>query len=565
VCSVDYNLLIGGSAGQGMETLTHTLERVLKRSGFHVHTTYDYMSRVRGGHNFMQIRFGDHPLHAPAEVLTGIIALNAETLALHEARLALEGFILADAGLNLQGDRLLALPLIQTAKGFGSPQASGSVAVGVVMRLFGLKPEALEGVLRQQFPKAELFEMNLQAALAGLDLAEARFMPPESQKQPMHLLNGNEAIALGALAAGLRFYSAYPMTPSTSVMTYLAEHMAETGIIVEQAEDEIAGINMAIGASFAGVRAMTGTSGGGFCLKVEALGLAGMQETPLVVLNVQRPGPATGLPTRTEQADLRFVIDAAQGEFPRMVIAVRDVEDAYRQTQRAFDLADKYQTPVILLSDQYLADTRRTVPRLPLQAVDGPQYVSDAAGLEPFQYRRYELTEDGVSPRLIPGRVPQQVLCVDSDEHDEWGHIIESAEQRVAMADKRARKLMGLRMELEEPLFFGAEGADTLLLAWGSLAGPIQEALELLAARGIPAGALVFGDLWPLPVGELEKRMPKARHRINVEQNATGQLASLIREVTGHPVTGSLLKYDGRQLMPLEIAAGVMKEVASHA
>nr|WP_320133734.1 2-oxoacid:acceptor oxidoreductase subunit alpha [uncultured Holophaga sp.] len=562
---MNYNILIGGSAGQGMETLSVLLERALKRAGYHVHTTHDYMSRVRGGHNFTQIRFSPTPIHAACPALTGMVALNADTVALHRERLVPGGFILLDASLSLQTPEPLARPFQQVARELGGAQAAGSVALGALLRLFGMEPALLRDILQEHFGSEPLVELNYRAALAGFAMVETRYplLPPKGD--PLHQLNGNEAIALGALAAGLRFYSAYPMTPSTSVMDFLAANMAEAGIIVEQAEDEIAAINMAIGASFAGVRAMTGTSGGGFCLQVEALGLAGILELPLVVLNVQRPGPATGLPTRTEQADLQFVIHAAQGEFPRMVIAVRDVEDAYRQTQRAFDLADRFQIPVILLSDQYLADTRRTVPPLPLTVADGPRFLGEASNLEPFTYRRYALTPDGVSPRLIPGKNPGQVQCVDSDEHDEWGHIVESAEDRKAMADKRFRKSEGIRSALEEPLFLGSEAADILLLAWGSLCGPVREALDLLASRGIMASALVFGDIWPLPVGELERHMPRALHRLNVEQNATGQLAALIRQSTGQGVTGSILKYDGRQLTPQDIADAVQKEVGLHA
>lgn len=562
---MDYNLLFGGAAGQGMETLTVQLEAVLKRVGFHVHTTHDYMSRIRGGHNFSQIRFGDLPLWAPSSDLTGVLALNPETVLIHQSRVCPGGFVLVDEGLGLTGPDLLALPLARMAKGLGEPQAIGNVALGVMLRLFGIGWEPLEAILNGLQGKKDLRSPNVEAVRAGFGLVEPRYDPPSPAGEALHMLNGSHAVALGALAADMRFYAAYPMTPSTAVMTYLAEHMVETGVVVEQAEDEIAAINMAIGASFAGVRAMTGTSGGGFCLMVEALGLSGILEVPLVVLNVQRPGPATGLPTRTEQADLRFAIHAGQGEFPRMVIALRDVADAYRQTQRAFDLADRYQIPVILLSDQYLADTRRTVPILPLRITRGPRFISDASGLEPFSYRRYEITEDGISPRIIPGQVPDQIQCVDSDEHDEWGHIVESSVQRVAMADKRSRKLAGIRGELEEPLFLGDPEAETLLLAWGSLAGPMREAVSLLVDQGLPVGALIFGDLWPLPTGELEKRLPRALHRIHVEQNGTGQLASLIREVTGVSMTGSVLKYDGRQLTPVEIVAGVRKAVTSHA
>jgi 2-oxoglutarate ferredoxin oxidoreductase subunit alpha len=560
---MDYNLLIGGAAGQGMETLTNLLERIFKRQGFHVFTTHDYMSRVRGGHNFMQIRFGDRPLHAHRLAVDGIIALNRETAELHLSALNKDGFLICDTTVGCSGGQVIPLPMLDLATEAGNPKAAGTVAIGAVLRLFGLSLDSTADVLALQFPKEETAAVNRLAIEAGHHAVSPRFPAPERIKERTHLLNGNQAIGLGALAAGCRFYSAYPMTPSTSVMNFLAEKMAETGILVEQAEDEIAAINMAIGASFAGVRAMTGTSGGGFCLKSEAIGLAGMTETPLVVLNVMRPGPATGLPTRTEQADLQFVIHAAQGEYPRMVIAVRNPEDAYRQTLRAFSLADRYQMPVILLSDQYLADSRQTVPPIVVEPADGPEGLADAAGLAPFTYKRYLITDSGISPRLIPGRTPNQILCSDSDEHDEWGHITEADDVRKSMVDKRARKMAGVRDELEEPALYGPPDASILLLAWGSMEGPVREALDLLTIRGISAKAIVFGDIWPLPVRELKTHAANSVHIINVEQNSTGQLALLVREATGIAVTGSVLRYDGRQIPPLDIANEIEAAISS--
>lgn len=560
---MDYNLLIGGAAGQGMETLTNLLERMLKRQGFFVFTTHDFMSRVRGGHNFMLIRFGDRPLHAHRLALDGIIALNAETADLHRSALNKDGFLICDSAVGCSGDQVVSLPMLELANTAGNPKTAGTVAIGAVLKLFGLSLESTTDVLTLQFPKEEISSVNRQALEAGYAAVSSRFAAPERKMEHTHLLNGNQAIGLGALAAGCRFYSAYPMSPSTSVMNFLAEKMAETGILVEQAEDEIAAVNMAIGASFAGVRAMTGTSGGGFCLKSEAIGLAGITETPLVVLNVMRPGPATGLPTRTEQADLQFVIYAAQGEYPRMVIALRNPEDAYRQTMRAFSLADRYQMPVILLSDQYLADSRKTIPPLVVKPAGGPEDLTDAAGLDPFTYKRYLITESGISPRLVPGRVPNQIVCSDSDEHDEWGHITEADDVRKSMVDKRARKMTLLRNELEEPSLYGSPDATILILAWGSMEGPVRESLDLLKMRGIDAKALIFGDIWPMPVRELTAHAANAAQIINVEQNSTGQLALLVRESTGIAVTGSVLRYDGRQIPPLDIANEVAARIAS--
>jgi 2-oxoglutarate ferredoxin oxidoreductase subunit alpha len=303
---------------------------------------------------------------------------------------------------------------------------------------------------------------------------------------------------------------------------------------------------------------MTGTSGGGFSLMVEALGLCGITETPLVIVNVQRPGPATGLPTRTEQSDLRFVIHASQGEFPRKVIALRNQEDAYRQTIRAFATAEKYQIPVILLSDQYLADGLATVKLFSLPA-EIPATETDVSFGE---YMRYHLTESGISPRLKPGQTEKLVL-VDSDEHDEQGLITEDASVRKSMVEKRMRKLQGVVAELEEPEFLGSDQAGVLLLGWGSTWGPIKEAVDLLN-RETPDEycALVFGDVYPLPEKLLLEKAQQAKRIINIEQNATGQLAGLIREKTGIVCSQSILKYDGRQIAGEEIAARVREVTA---
>lgn len=548
------NILIGGAAGQGMDTLAGIMEKILKRKGFEIFTIRDYMSRVRGGHNFIQVRFGTRSLSSHCDTLDGIIALNGETIENHLNRLKPEGFIISDEELSFEDDRLLRLPLKALAKNIGNPRVFGNVALGAFLKLFNLDLSSVDGVLKDIFGKQEIIDQNISAFSEGHKLTDVKHNLATPGYDEKILINGNDAVALGALAAGCKFYSAYPMTPSTSIMNYLASKMEEAQIVVEQAEDEIAAINMAIGASYAGVRAMTGTSGGGFCLKVEAVGLSAMQEVPLVIANIQRPGPVTGLPTRTEQADLKFVISCSQGEFPRMVIALRNPEDAFYQTVRAFNLADKYQIPVILLGDQYLADYTTTIKPFDFSRVEINRYLSNHESLGDREYRRYEITSDCISPRIIPGKVPGRTVLVDSDEHDEYGHITESAEVRTKMNDKRLRKMEYLKQELVEPEFLGEENLDVLLLAWGSLYGPVKEALELLNQEGEKKyGALVFGDIWPLPVKRLEELCIKANKVINVEQNATGQLASVIMEVTGIKCSDSILKYDGRPISSMEI------------
>ena len=570
-----YNLLIGGAAGQGIDTTAAILEKLLKRSGYYVFTLRDFMSRIRGGHNFTQIRFGDRPLASHADQLDGIVALDGETITRHIGQLKPDGFILCDDLVATEDPRVLRLSMAAIAKRLGNPRVAGNIAAGALMRLFGepLDADAVASVLRD-FVKADFLEINRTAFAEGYAAVAPRFERRPGDAAGHMILTGSKAMGLGALAAGMRFYSAYPMSPSTAVMEYLASKSLEAGVVVEQAEDEISAINMVIGASYAGVRAMTSTSGGGFSLMVEALGLAGITEIPLVVADVQRPGPATGLPTRTEQSDLSFVLTAAQGEFPRMVIAVRHHADVYRQTIRAFELAERYQLPVILLSDQYLADASATVPpfevpeiRLPAEAM-ADILASVEAETGDGEYLRYRITESGVSPRLLPGK-SRHLVIIDSDEHEELGIITESADVRRAMVDKRMRKLDCLTAELEEPDWIGPEGAteappDVLLLGWGSLWGPLTEAVGLLNSDAGPRfGALVFGDLSPLPTRRLAALAAGAGRIVNVEQNATGQLARLIREQTGIACAASILKYDGRQLSGEEIADRIRKEALS--
>ena len=551
---MDRNILIGGAAGQGIETVSAIFERILKRQGFEVFTIRDYMSRVRGGHNFIQVRFGDEKICSHADKLDGIIAMNDEAIENHIERLDSSGFVICDEAAGHEEGRLLKLPLKQTAKDSGNIKAFGSVALGSVLELLGIGQMGTEEVFREFF-RNEIAELNIAAFRSGRKLASKKYdMADNGDAKPASvdrniLINGNEALGLGVLAAGCKFYSAYPMTPSTSIMDYLASKMYDAGIVVEQAEDEIAAINMAIGASYAGARAMTGTSGGGFSLMVEGLGLSAMLEVPLVIAEVQRPGPTTGFPTRTEQSDLKFVISASQGEFPRMVIALRNVEDAFYQTVRAFNIADKYQMPVILLNDQFLADTTVTTKPFDFDSISHETYISSFEFSPDKPYRRYEITPSGISPRLVPGRNPGVTVLVDSDEHDESGHITESAAVRNQMVTKRLRKLELLKEELQEPLFIGKEDCEVLLLAWGSTWGPINEAVGKLKENSDKKyGALVFGDIWPLPTQLLFEKARMAKQIINVEQNATGQLASVVSEVTGIFCDSSVLKFDGRPM-----------------
>lgn len=555
-----YNILIGGTAGQGMDTVSNMLEKAFKKAGLYIFSNKDYMSRVRGGHNFVQIRFGDEPIYTHSDRLDLILALDKNTVELHKDRLNDNGVIIGDKSLDIEDNKMIKLPLKDMAKEAGLTRAITTVAAGVVLKYFGIVVD-FSTLLGDKFSE-DVRKINILALDKGYNLIDSKYIIKGKDLNNHILINGNNAIALGALAGGLSFYSAYPMTPATSVMTYLSKKQVEAGIVVDQAEDEISAINMAIGASYAGSRSMTGSSGGGFSLMVEALGLAGITETPIVIVDSQRPGPATGLPTRTEQSDLSFILTASHGEFPRMVLSVRNAEDAFYQTFRALNLADKYQTVVTLLTDQYLADANITIPKYEVNDLKIERYISGEEVLEENEeYKRYKVTDSMVSPRFIPGKVKNQVVLVDSDEHDEYSHITESAHVRNIQMEKRMGKLELIKEDIMEPEFLGEEGLDILLVGWGSTYGALKEGVELLNKDGIKTGALSFGDIYPLPQKLLTKYVSKAKMIINVEQNFTGQLGKFIASETGILMDKSILKYDGRQLNGEEVYNRVRMEV----
>lgn len=557
---MEYNILIGGSAGQGLDTLSDFLERSIKKFGFYVFSNKDYMSRVRGGHNFIQIRFGENKIYSHKNELDLILALDENTISYHKDRLKDDGIIISDKSIKNEYKKIIKLPLIETAKGLSLSKAFTSVAAGVILKYFSIDLENIDKYFSSKLSE-DIRNKNIQAVKLGYDLIESKHKMQGNDLSDHILINGNNAIALGAIAGGLDFYSAYPMTPATSIMTYLAKKQVETGMVVDQAEDEIAAINFAIGASYAGARAMTGSSGGGVSLMVEAFGLAGITETPIVIVDSQRPGPATGLPTRTEQSDLSFLLTASQGEFPRILISVRNAEDAFYKTVKALNLADKYQTVVILLTDQYLADSNITIPKYNLNNIEIERYISNGEELkEDEEYKRYKVTQSGISPRMIPGNSKNQVVLVDSDEHTEESHITEGAEVRNAQMEKRMKKLELIKKDIEEPEFIGKEDLEILLLGFGSTYGALKDAVEELNNQGEKVGALSFGDIYPLPEEGLRKYAKQAKIIINVEQNFTGQLGKLITQETGILMTYSILKYDGRQICGNDIVDRLRKE-----
>lgn len=559
------NLCIGGAAGDGIETMAGLFEKILQRTGFHLFSTRDFMSRIRGGHNFAQIRFEKEPISAHIKALDILIAYDSRSYDEHQQRLKPDGLLLCDPQLGIEDPRTLAIPLKTLAKESGNARTIGVVCIGALMKLLGLPLTTAETILRETLSPS-ILDMNLVAVHKGYEsTVQKQPFAPAHHTESM-LVTGAEAMAMGALAGGLQFYSAYPMSPATTLLTFFSAHAQAFHLVVEQAEDEIAAINMALGASYAGAQAMVGTSGGGFSLMVEGLGFAGIAELPVVIADIQRPGPATGLPTRTEQSDLLFMCFASQGEFPRMVLTARNHADAFYQTARALLLAKKYQIPVLLLSDQYLADSAATIPSLdPQKAAQSVQPLPEQPDIGAV-YQRYTLTPSGISPIRIPGKT-EAIVRIDSDEHTQEGTITEDATVRKQMVDKRNRKLAGLEAELIEPAYTGADEPEVLLVGFGSTSAAIAEVVALLNQRGVSIGALAFGDLYPLPRKQLSHYWPLAKAVYSVEQNATAQLSKLIRMETGLHCTDSLLKYDGRQLSVDDIldglkAFGIGKEVS---
>ncbi|HTY09122.1 MAG TPA: 2-oxoacid:acceptor oxidoreductase subunit alpha [Candidatus Edwardsbacteria bacterium] len=559
---IDLTIIIAGAAGQGMQTISFILSKALTRQGYYVYCYQDLMSRVRGGHNVTAIRISDRAVGSSAEKANILIALDRESIDLHAGGLVADGVIVFDGGRTPYANAALNLfpaPLERLAVEHGqNKQMANTVACGVACSLLSYDVDVLADTLGEIFAAKgdPVVEANIRAARAGFEFAEQEFKGVcpyctlhEKRAKPERrlLMTGSEAAAYGALVSGLKFLSAYPMSPATAIMEYLAAKQDEVpALVVEQAEDEIAAINMAIGAAAAGVRAMTSTSGGGFALMTEALSLAGMAEVPLVVYIAQRPGPATGFPTRTEQGDLLFALYGGHGEFARAILAPGDAEEAVYAMGRAFNLADRYQTPAIVLGDQDLNDSHWTFDN-----VDFDKLTIDRGRLlgswdkADGEYRRYHPSADGISPRLAPGAT-DEVQYWDSDEHSEQGHITESAALRRQMVAKRLHKLKGMALESLPPVVLD-KGDDVALVGFGSSKWAVREAVEALASQGVKASAVHFAQPYPLNP-ETAALLGEFLRVVVVEQNATGQFAKLLLTEAGVKAHGSILRFDGRPL-----------------
>ena len=572
------NCKIGGPAGTGVATMGALFAKCLQRAGLEVVGTNDYPSLIKGGHNTHKIRAAPEPIYAMLGRYDLLIALDRLTVELHASELCEGGAIIYDSNkvkdaeaLAKRSDiRLIGAPLTEMAAKAGGEIMFNTVALGAAMGLVQLDFSILEGMLTQIWARKgqKVVDANVAAAKAGYDFSKSALPEPFRVKiefvkrEKTMFINGNEASVVGAVRAGCKFVAEYPMSPSSSILHLMAGHEREYGIIVKQTEDEIAAANMICAAAFAGVRSMTATSGGGFALMTEALGMMGIMETPCVIFESQRCGPSTGLPTYTEQADLRTALHASQGEFPRVVVAPGDPAECYTEAVNAFNIAELVQTPVIVLLDKFLSETSITVEdfrKIPAK-VDRGKLMSDGQmeGLPGF--KRHAFTEDGISPRCIPGQKNGFHIC-SSYEHDETGYTSEAPDMRVAMINKRAKKLKAIPEEMIAPSFYGAseKEAQALLVCWGSTKMPILEALKLLSAEGVKARVMHIRYASPFPskpvLSALTKAMNSHGNTVMFEGNSEAQMRSLIFEKTGYYIEKAYLRYDGRPFKPEEIAA----------
>ncbi|MCK5539589.1 MAG: 2-oxoacid:acceptor oxidoreductase subunit alpha [Deltaproteobacteria bacterium] len=547
------NIVIAGAAGQGVDSAVTLIGKILLRTGFHLFISADYQSRVRGGHNFMRIRFGDQPLTATVSSIDYLLALNEESLERHLPGLKNDGvaFAMADDCLSITDPRVVKVPAKTGPMAARGKTFTGIKLLALLFAELGLSAEIFKQTVNQQFAEkfsTELLQTNLDT-ISEITTTFADRSPkplpfaPDPDPQRM-LVNGNDAIALGMVAAGVGVYTAYPMTPSTSVLNVLADCGPQLGIAVEQVEDEIAALNAALGASYAGARAATGSSGAGICLMAEAIGMAGITEIPIVIFDAQRSSPATGMATRTEQADLLFVAHVSHGDFPRLIISPAGHSEAFYLTTEAFNLADYWQIPVFILSDQAQASAECSVNEFELEKVNIDRGIIADEPQKTDMLRRYEVTKTGVSPRAFP-KLSQWLISCDSHEHNEIGRISDDIENRNRQHDKRMRKLTNLAATLPGPEIWGAP-ADNLLICWGSTVGPVLEAAEIFRAQGHNLAVAVFQYLYPFNCELIEKALAPFKSIYTIEGNYSGQLGKLLQMETTIRITGHFGKTDGR-------------------
>ena len=563
--ATELTVWVGGAAGEGIASAGESFAKACSRSGYHVFAYNSYQSVIRGGHVCMHIRIGTHKVYTQGDELDYLIALNADSLQRYGKRVMPGGaaFYNTDkfqakpehVGKDVQ---LVGLPVMELV---GNQLMQNTALMGALMQVIGLDAAAIRRLIQERFQKKgeAVIKVNLEAFDKSAEYAKAKYRPGtirvgagDGKRRP--LAGGNPMMGFGALAAGCRFYSAYPMTPASSLLHWLVKFAAKTGLLVKQCEDEISALNMAIGAGHVGVRAMTGTSGGGFALMTEAVGEAGMTETPVVIVEAQRGGPSTGLPTKTEQGDLFQLLGASQGEYPRAIFAPRTLQECYDMTILAFNIAETYQCPVLLATDLYLAERLETFDGVNITKVpiERGELVTQGDG----SYRRFLITKTGVSPRALPG-TPGTVYTAATDEHDEDGIVISDVftnpAMRVKMMEKRMRKMESLVKDLPPPELTGPTDADLTLVGWGSTYQVMLEAMEALNQEGLKVNVLCLRVVWPFQAAEVRRLLERCTLTMSVEANFTGQIVKLIRMETGLSIQHHLRKYDGEPFEPRQV------------
>jgi 2-oxoglutarate ferredoxin oxidoreductase subunit alpha len=558
----DLSIVLGGEAGQGIQTIEQIITRTAKKAGYHVFSTGEFMSRIRGGSNSTEIRISSAPCASFVNRIDLLIPLDADALPHLGNRIDQRTVILGDSAELGTTHPVVDIPFASIAAQAGGKLFVNSIAAGLIAGLLGIERPLLEQAINHQFRTKDpsIIEKNITAAKAGYEagsgliasgaLSISLRTSPEVSDQLF--MSGNDAVGLGSLAGGCNFLASYPMSPGTGLLTFMAVHAHDVDIIVEQAEDEIAALNMALGAWYAGARAMVSTSGGGFALMGEAVSLAGMIESPAVIHIGMRPGPATGLPTRTEQGDLELARYSGHGEFPRAIFAPGTLVEAFLAGHKAFEIADRFQVPAFILTDQFLLDSSFLTGPFDFASVNNtPATIATAP-----DYLRYAVTADGISPRGIPGN-GDGLVRVDSDEHTEEGLITENSGVRVEQMDKRLRKMDLLRTVTLEPAFEGPADFTKLIVCWGSTYTAVKEAMALIAD---PACALLhFMQVYPLHPSTIAI-LERARTVVCVENNATGQFANLIKVETGFTIPHRILSYDGFPF-PVELLVKKISEV----
>ncbi len=567
----DISIVICGAAGQGIQTVEGLLVGIFKMSGYNVYATKEYMSRVRGGLNSTELRIGSQRVAAFVNRIDLLIPLNSGAIGHVKKRITDQTNILADAAIVGEGsvpypEKLIKVAFTDIAKEIGNKLYSNVVAVGTITGFFNAEPGIAKSFLKKRFgSKGEkIVENNLTAFEKGYAIGQNLYKEGKVKLevaktegvQDEILVNGNQAVGLGAIAGGCNFISAYPMSPSTGVLVFLAQNSKEFGIVVDQAEDEIAAINKTIGAWFAGARAIASTSGGGFALMTEGLSLAGIMESPLVIHIAQRPGPATGLPTRTAQEDLNLALYGGHGEFQRIIFAPGTIQQAFYLTQKAFNLADSYQVPVFVLTDQDFVDAYYNIPSLDLTGLKNEKNIVETDE----DYKRYRFTKSGISLRGIPG-YGTGVVRADSDEHDEYGHITEDMEfLRPEMVEKRVFKRQDLLDGIAEPpSIVGDENYKTLVVCWGSNYHVVKEAIALINKPGLAMAH--FHQVFPLAAGGIDM-LKKAEKVILLENNATGQFTNILKLYGDFvvPKANRFFRFTGKPYAVEEVTAILEKE-----